>query len=125
MIGGELETFWTVVGKGAAIIGVVVAIIQGIRYLYSIMPSAKLEKRMELAEVKLQKDYEHLQEHDRDIKGLKEKTDLTEAKLNEMNGGIQRLGKSQIALMRHMIDGNGIDQLREEADDLTEYFIER
>lgn len=122
---GDIETFWMVVGKGAAIIGVIVAILQGVRYIYSVMPSAKLEKRLDNAEEKLQKDYEHLQEHDREIKGLKEKTDNTEKKLEQVGEGIQRIGKSQIALLRHSIDGSGTDKLREEADDLTEFFIDR
>lgn len=121
----EIETFWTVLGKGAAIIGVIVAIVQGVRYLYSMMPSAKLEKRVGQAEERLQKDYEHLKKHDTDIDDLRKKTDATEHKLDEVNEGIQRIGKSQIALLRHTIDGNGIDKMREEADDLTDFFIER
>ena len=96
----DIEIFWNVVGKGAAIIGVIVAITQGIRYLYSLMPSSKLEKRVG--------DIESHQEQ-----------------LRQMNEGIHRIGKSQIALLHHTIDGNGVDKMREEVDDLTDFFIDR
>lgn len=121
----EIETFWTVVGKGAAIIGIIVAIVQGVRYLYGILPSAKLEKRVDKIEELQKKDYEHFQKIDNRLDHLEQKTDNTQKQLEQVNEGILRIGKSQIALLRHTIDGNGIDKMREEADDLTEFFIER
>ena len=121
----EIDTFWTVVGKGAAIIGVIVAIVQGVRYLYSLMPSSKLEKRLKQAETNLERDYEHLKKHDDDIELLNKKTDDTAKKIDQVNQGVHRLGKSQIALLNHQINGNGIDKLKEEADDLTDFFIDR
>lgn len=121
----DIEIFWNVVGKGAAIIGVIVAITQGIRYLYSLMPSSKLEKRVGDIESHQAKDFEHLKQHDSDIENLKAKTDRTEEQLKQMNEGIHRIGKSQIALLHHTIDGNGIDKMREEVDDLTDFFIDR
>lgn len=121
---GEIEAFWSVVGKGAAIIGVIVAIVQGVSYLYTKTPGAKLEKRVGDMEGHLQKDYEHLKKHDEDIDALRLKTDRTEQQLEELNAGIHRIGKSQIALLRHNIDGNGVEKMREEADDLTQYFID-
>lgn len=121
----EIETFWTVVGKGAAIIGIIVAIVQGVRYLYGILPSGKLEKRVDKIEELQKKDYEHFQKIDNRLDHLEQKTDNTQKQLEQVNEGILRIGKSQIALLRHTIDGNGIDKMREEADDLTEFFIER
>ena len=121
----DIEVFWNVVGKGAAIIGVIVAITQGIRYLYSLMPSSKLEKRVGDIEEHVQKDYEHLKKHDTDIDDLRKKTDRTQEQLKQVNEGIQRIGKSQIALLHHTIDGNGVDKMREEVDDLTDFFINR
>lgn len=121
----DIEIFWNVVGKGAAIIGVIVAITQGIRYLYSLMPSSKLEKRVGDIEAHQAKDYEHLKKHDTDIEDLRKKTDQTQEQLKQVNEGIQRIGKSQIALLHHTIDGNGVDKMREEVDDLTDFFINR
>ena len=121
----EVETFWAVLGKGAAIIGVIVAIVQGVRYLYSLLPSAKLEKRLKQAETNLERDYEHLKKHDNEIEQLNKKSDDTAKKIDQVNQGVHRLGKSQIALLNHQINGNGIDKLKEEADDLTDFFIDR
>lgn len=121
----ELETFWTVVGKGAAIIGVIVALVQGISYLYTKMPTGKLEKRVDKIEELQKRDYEHFNKIDERLDNLEQKSDSTQKQLEQVNEGIQRIGKSQIALLRHTIDGNGIDKMREEADDLTAFFIDR
>ena len=121
----ELETFWTVVGKGAAILGVIVAIIQGIKYLYKETPTAKLEARIVELEDKKEKDYQHLKKHDEQIEEIKEKIDDTDRKIEKVNEGVKKIGKSQIVLLRHMIDGNGVDKMAEEAQDLTDFFIER
>ena len=121
----DIEVFWSVVGKTAAIIGVLVALVQGIRYLYALMPSAKLETKMSEMQKHLETDYEHLKRHDDEIAKLNKKTDYTAKKLDEVNLGVQRIGKSQIALLRHTIDGNGIDKMQEEVNDLTDFFIDR
>ena len=121
----EFESFWVVIGKAGAGIGLIVAIVQGIRYLYTLMPSSKLEKRVDKIEELQVKDYEHLKKIDQKIENLEMKTENTQIKLNELSEGIQRIGKSQIALLRHTIDGNGIDKMREEVEDLTDYFIDR
>ena len=121
----ELNAFWEVVGKGAAIIGVMVAIIQGTRYLYSVTPTAKLEKRVEELEGSKNEDQRHLQRHDEEIKFLQDRTLQTENQIKDINEGIKKIGKSNISMLRHMIDGNGVDKMREEADDLTEFFINR
>jgi len=122
---GDVEIFWSVVGRGAAVIGVVVALVQGIRYLYQLMPSAKAQQRIDEMEKHLERDFEHLKKHDDEIAELNKKTDDTSKKIDEVNTGVQRLGKSQIALLRHSIDGNGIDGMRKEVDDLTDFFIDR
>lgn len=121
----EIETFWIVVGKGAAILGVIVAILQGIRYLYTVTPTAKLEKRVIELEDKKEKDYIHLKKHDDEIETLQKKTDATDKKIEEVNQGVKKIGKSNILILRHMIDGNEIDKMKNEADDLTDFFIDR
>ena len=121
----EFEGFWIIIGKAGAGIGLIVAIVQGVRYLYTLMPSSKLEKRIDKIEELQGKDFEHLKKIDSKIENLEMKTENTARKLEEVNEGIHRIGKSQIALLRHTIDGNGIDKMREEADDLTDFFIER
>ena len=121
----DIEVAWSVVGKFAIILGVIVGIVQGVKYLNSLSPTTKLEKRIGDAEEKLRNDYERLNDIDRRIEALEHKVDDTQKQIHEVNEGIQRIGKSQISLLRHMIDGNGIDKMKQEVKELTEYFIDR
>jgi len=121
----ELEVFWSVVGKVAGGLALILALWQTIEALHKKSPSGKLETRVKEVEDNLKKDFEHFKKVDTRIDNLEHKTDDTQKQLQIVNEGIQRIGKSQIALLRHTIDGNGIDKLREEADDLTDFFIDR
>ena len=121
----ELETVWSFIGKIGIIIGVIVAIVQGVRYLNSLSPTSKLDKRMADAEEKLRNDYERLNSIENRIEALENKVDDTQKKITEVDEGIHRIGKSQISLLRHMIDGNGIESMKQEVRELTEYFIDR
>ena len=47
----------------------------------------------------------------------------TNMEIEHVNEGIQRIGISQISLLRHLVTGNGQKDLEKEADDLTEFFI--
>ena len=35
------------------------------------------------------------------------------------------LGKAEVSLFNHLINGNGVEAMRKEVKDLTDYFIER
>ena len=121
----DIEIAWGVVGKVGAILAVIVAIIQGARYLYSLAPTAKLEKRVEKAEEHLARDFEHLKEIDMKLEKLTEKVQHTDDELKILTEGINRIGKSQISLLRHFVSGNGQDEMAKEANDLTDFFINR
>jgi len=121
----DIETFWMVVGKVAAVIALLVGLVQGISYLHTKLPSGKLEKRVDKIEELQKRDFEHFKKIDGRLDNLEKDSRNTQEQLKQVNDGIQRIGKSQIALLRHNIDGNGIDKMREEADDLTEFFIDR
>jgi len=123
--GTEIEIVWSFLGKIAAILGVIVAAIKAIQYLNSLTPAAKLELRVAENERKLNNDFEHLKAIDEKIAHLEKKTDDTQLQIKEVNEGIQRIGKSQISLLRHFVTGNGQKEMSEEADDLTAWFIDR
>lgn len=123
--GTEIEIVWSFLGKIAAILGVIVAAIKAIQYLNSLTPTAKLELRVSENERKLDNDFEHLKAIDEKIAHLEKKTDDTQLQIKEVNEGIQRIGKSQISLLRHFVTGNGQKEMSEEADDLTAWFIDR
>ena len=121
----EISTAWELVGKIAAVIGVIVAIVKGVEYLNSLMPTTKLEKRIDGIEEKQKKDFEHLKAIDAKIEHLELQVTDTQTQIQEVNEGIQRIGKSQISLLRHFVTGNGQKEMADEADDLTEWFIDR
>lgn len=121
----EISVAWELVGKIAAVIGVIVAIVKGVEYLNSLMPTTKLEKRIDGIEEKQKKDFEHLKAIDAKIEHLEMQVTDTQTQIQEVNEGIQRIGKSQISLLRHFVTGNGQKEMADEADDLTEWFIDR
>lgn len=121
----EINTVWVFIGKVGVFLGVIVAIVQAVKYLAGLMPSTKLEHRVSEIEGKQKNDFEHLKEIDRRIEHLEQSVMDTQTSIKEVNEGIQRIGKAQISLLRHMIDGNGIDKMKEESDELTEWFIMR
>lgn len=121
----EISVTWDLIIKIGAIIGILVAIIQGTKYLASLTPTAKLTERVNGIEQNLNKDFEHIKEIDRKIEHLEEKTDNTQKQIKEVNDGIKMIGRSQISLLRHMVDGNGVDKMRDEAEELTDFFIDR
>lgn len=116
---------WDFVIKVSGVIGIIVAIVKGVQYLYSLMPTAKLDERVTKIEAKQAKDFEHLREIDDRILKLEKMLDDSKKQISEANEGIQRIGKSLISLLNHNINGNGIDKMKEEVDDLIEFFINR
>lgn len=121
----DIEQVWSVVGKFAGALALVVAVIQGLKYLNSLTPTTKLQARVEKIEQHQNNDLERLNQIDREIEAINKKLGDNETHLRDLNEGIQRIGKSQIALLRHNIDGNGIEKMKTEAAELTEWFIDR
>lgn len=121
----EISVAWELVGKIAAVIGVIVAIVKGVEYLNSLMPTTKLEKRIDGIEEKQKRDFEHLKAIDAKIEHLELQVTDTQTQIQEVNEGVRRIGKSQISLLRHFVTGNGQKEMTDEADDLTDWFIDR
>lgn len=121
----EIEITWELVLKVGAIIGILVAIIQGAKYLASLTPTAKLTNKVKEIEEFQKKDYEHLKEIDRKIEALEKRTEDTQKQIGDVNDGVKVLGRSQISLLRHLIDGNGADKMAQEVEELTDFFIKR
>ena len=90
----EISVTWDLIIKIGAIIGILVAIIQGTKYLASLTPTAKLTERVNGIEQNLNKDFEHIKELDRKIEHLEEKTDNTQKQIKEVNDGIKMIGRS-------------------------------
>lgn len=116
--GAEIEAVWSVVGKIAVIVGALVAIVQGFKYLMSLMPVSKLEQRIKDCEEYDKNMDVRVGSLEKQINGIGQEMDL-------LTEGIQRIGKSQISLLRHFVTGNGQQEMEDEANDLTEFFIDR
>ena len=123
--GAEVEVIWEVIGKIGVAVGIVVALIKGFQYLNSLMPVSKLEARIVKVEEHDKNDFEKLKNIELRLDNVETKLKESDNKINRIDEGIQRLGKSQILLLRHFATGNGQKEMAEEAEDLTEYFIER
>jgi septal ring factor EnvC (AmiA/AmiB activator) len=121
----ELNVVWSFVGKLGAGLAVIVALVKGFEYLMSKMPVSKLEERVKSIEEHDKKDLEHFKEIESRIETIERQLNESNNKITRIDEGIQRLGKSQILLLRHFATGNGQKEMADEADDLTEYFINR
>lgn len=121
----ELEVVWALVGKVGAGIALIVALIKGAQFLFSLTPTSRLEIRVKKCEQDLEKDLEHLEKHDAEIEAIRKGQEGYKIELEHAVKGINKIGTSQISLLRHMIDGNGIEEMKAEAEDLTKFFIEK
>lgn len=126
---GEFDAFWSFIGKVGAILLLVVGIIEAYKKLRSQTPVAKLEDRMNKHDTYLDNDKRHLEELDRHIVQLDKKiSDVNQNQAKEssrINASLNMLGTSMSALINHMIDGNGIDKMKEERDALNNFFYNR
>lgn len=121
----ELEALWALVGKVGAGIALIVALIKGAQFLFSITPTSRLEIRVKKCEQDLEKDLKRLEKHDAEIDAVRKGQEGYKIELEHAVKGINKIGTSQISLLRHMIDGNGIEEMKAEAEDLTKFFIEK
>ena len=119
----EITILWSIIGKAGVAMGAIVGIIKGFDYLYKKMPVSKLEERVKDCELHDQKDNKRLIDIETRVGVLESKLGDTNMEIEHVNEGIQRIGISQISLLRHLVTGNGQKDLEKEADDLTEFFI--
>lgn len=121
----EINVVWSFVGKLGASLAVIVALIKSFEYLMSKMPVSKLEERVKAIEEHDKTDFERLAKIERRLDGVEDKLKESDNKINRIDEGVSRIGKSQILLLRHFATGNGQKEMAIEADELTEYFIDR
>ena len=121
----QVDATWILIGKALAFLTVVVGLWKAVEYLWSKTPTAKIETRLETAEKRLEKGDKRFDELDRRIQSIETQVGETQKRINEVNEGIKMLGKAEVSLFNHFINGNGVDQMKQEVKDLTDYFIER
>lgn len=119
----EIDAVWSVVGKVSIFIATLVALVQGFKYLVSLMPTSKLEQRIASCEEHNKNDFEHLKDIDVRVGALERRLTETNKEIEYISESIKRIGLSQISLLRHFVNGNGQKEMESEADDLTEFFV--
>lgn len=118
----KINVAWELVGQIAVGIGILVALIQGYKYLRSESSIGKLEVQVNRNKENLEKDLKHLERIDTRLDMLEKNT---QRELDQINDGISILGSSMASMINHMVEGNGIDKLKEERDKLVGFFIKR
>ena len=121
----EIEAVWSVIGKIGVVVGGLVALIKGFQYLMSLTPTSKLERRVLEIEEHDKNDFEKFKNIELRLDALESKITESDDKMKRIDEGIQRIGKSQILLLKHFVTGNGQQEMSKEADELTAYFIDR
>lgn len=121
----RIDSAWVLIGQIFAGLTIIVGLWKIFDYIRSKLPSTKLENRIAKAENRLEQGDKRFDDIDRKIKGIEEKVIKTQDQVTEVNKGIQMLGKAEISLFNHLIDGNGVDGMRKEVKELTDYFIDR
>jgi hypothetical protein len=118
----EIEIAWSLVGKIGVALTCLVGIIKSVKYLKSQTSVAKLEKRVSIHDDYLTTDKRRLDEMDKKIKSME--TDRIEES-RRINESLTMLGTSLTAILNHMIDGNGIEEMKKEREQLQNFFIKR
>lgn len=125
MTQSDMTAFWSVIVNLGVAVGVIVALIKGVQYLFELTPTADLKKRVSRIEEHDQKDLERFSSIEKRIEDMERKLGDTDRNIAHIDDGIQRLVQSQISLLHHLATGNGQKELLEEAEKLSEYFINR
>ena len=125
MTPNDMTAFWSVIVNVGVAVGVIVALIKGVQFLFELTPTAELKKRVTKIEEHDAKDLERFTSIERRIEDMERKLGDTDKNISHIDEGIQRLVQSQISLLHHLATGNGQKELLEEAENLSEYFISR
>lgn len=125
MTSQDIATVWSVFSIVGGALVLIVSVVKGVEYLFKLMPVSKLEERVKSIEEHDKNDFEHFKEIERRIDHIEQKLSDSDDKMTRIEEGVQRIGKSQILLLRHFTTGNGQKEMEKEANDLTEFFIDR
>lgn len=121
----QIDATWVLIGKALAVLTVIVGLFKAVEYLWAKTPTAKIENRLDTAEKRLEAGDKRFDELDRRIQSIEDQVSQTQKQISEVNEGIKMLGKAEVSLFNHLISGNGVDSMKQEVKDLTDYFIER
>ena len=124
----KINIAWELIGQFAVGVGVMVGLVQGLKYLRSQTSIAKLEDKVQQNTTNLEKDLKHLERLDIRMDGFEKQLIQQETRfekeLEKINENLNIFGGSMASIMNHMIDGK-TENLKEERDKLVNYLIKR
>ena len=110
-------------------IALIVTAIKGIQFLFSITPTGKLKQQVEDNTKHLANDFERFKEIDAKLSTMEKRLEAAErARAEEsqkLNESLNMIGTSVASILNHMIDGNGVEEMKEERNKLMTHFINK
>jgi hypothetical protein len=128
----DLEA-WALFGKwilaAGGIAGAVLSIVKLIGWIRSKTSVAKLEADSKQHAVWLNNDHDQIKQLNCHVEQIDQRIDEIEDKrLTEsvkINQSLQMLGTSLCAILNHLIDGEGKEEMKQKRDELTNFFIKK
>ena len=112
-----------------AVIVAIVAGIKALQFLFSISPIGKLKTQVESNTKHLNDDFEKFKTIEKRLNDIDDRLDKAEESRNaEVRGlteSLNIIGTSVASILNHMIDGNGIEEMKGERDRLIGHFINK
>ena len=109
------------------VIAIVVTGIKGIQFLFSLTPTGKLKAQVEANTKHLADDFEKFKTIESKINDIEKKLEKAEQERvldsQKLTESLNIIGTSVASVLNHMIDGNGIEEMKEERDKLIGHFI--
>lgn len=92
----EITTLWALFVAVASGMGIIVAFVKAVEYLFQMTPVSKLEKRVSAVEEHDKKDLKKIEQIEERITDLEHKLGESYNKITRIDESITKIGKSQI-----------------------------
>ena len=112
-----------------AVIVAIVAGIKALQFLFSISPTGKLKAQVDANTKHLNEDFEKFKTIERRLNAIDHRLDEAEksrdAEVRGLTESLNIIGTSVASILNHMIDGNGVEEMKGERDRLIGHFINK
>ena len=110
-------------------IAIIVTAIKGVQFLFSLTPTGKLKTQVESNTKHLSEDFERFKIMEKRLVDIELRMDKSEKERAEeskrLTDSLNIIGTSVASILNHMIDGNGIEEMKKERDQLIGHFINK
>ena len=110
-------------------VALIVTAIKGLQFLFSLTPTGRLKTQVESNTKHLSEDFERFKRLEKKIDDIELRIDKSEKERAEeskkLTESLNIIGTSVASILNHMIDGNGIEEMKKERDQLIGHFINK